>query len=298
MQGFEFRYGRHSTFRDIAKLVSDPLQFPKLSRLTLGSMTLEDQECLPIVEGVKNRIKEFSAYSLVTARSLYPLYSGLATQWSDTLEVLRFQHSDVSSQQIRLLLTSCSKLKTFSVFTAFRGDDDLYAPDSTGLAVWSDNCAVDWVQDWQAPDTVIRLQESRTADGIKDVYRQLGRLTKLRYLRIGWSSTKHFEEKCNLNLSMGSGLRHLESLKDLRVLDVGCITRVNVGQLEVEWMVKNWPRIRTIKGLFIKEGRNHRGMMMPADDFEKVDEGFVSRILGLPDHIDWIRIQKPHILVS
>ncbi|KAG0044686.1 hypothetical protein BGZ83_010086 [Gryganskiella cystojenkinii] len=91
-------------------------------------------------------------------------------------------------------------------------------------------------------------------------YDQLARLVHLHELRLGkprtseryWSQKNPrvlppFLHMC-LPFSMESGLARLESLKELRILDVSWMAhRIDVPELE--WMHLNWPKLERIDGL-------------------------------------------------
>ncbi|KAF9348193.1 hypothetical protein BGX26_000377 [Mortierella sp. AD094] len=143
-QEIEFRYNRQIDFCSIATLACDPQHFPKLSRVALGWMDI-NPEWRVVITGMQNRIEEFTVYTVEIGEPLYPFYEELATLLSNTLEVLRLQYSGASSQQIRLILTPCPKLRTFSVFTALIDDVILEIRNFPGLDVWFDNYEVDWV---------------------------------------------------------------------------------------------------------------------------------------------------------
>ncbi|KFH64790.1 hypothetical protein MVEG_09521 [Podila verticillata NRRL 6337] len=99
--------------------------------------------------------------------------------------------------------------------------------------------------DSDGDEDMFTIEESRRMQ--RAVYLQLGRLTKLKWLRLGQSYNPHsrheiedaFQEDC-LELSLESGLGALAGLKEFRVLDVSnmdhCITKT-----EREWMRMHWP---------------------------------------------------------
>ncbi|KAG0226087.1 hypothetical protein BGX31_007401 [Mortierella sp. GBA43] len=51
------------------------------------------------------------------------------------------------------------------------------------------------------------------------------------------------------DMSLESGLQHMDQLKELRELNVGGISCLKIGQKEVEWMAQNWPKLRRCAGL-------------------------------------------------
>ncbi|KAF9345135.1 hypothetical protein BGX26_003489 [Mortierella sp. AD094] len=242
-------------------------------------------------------------------------------------ETLAHSGSSGRHYHIELILTTCRNLKTFSVAASLNNDVDPPYNYKIGVTVWYQNQEYnpgDWVclelenlelpiidarvvYDGNAVRTRSPFQhllhwEERTVQGIQNVYQQLGRLTKLQHLRLEWWTEKKYESCANMDMSIESGLEHLEGLKELRVLDVSCIKQVNVQQREVEWMAENWPRIRKIKGLLEKENDTNHIQFRPEDyKFEEMydDEVDPVEISGaqVPDHIQWLRQQRPYIKV-
>ncbi|KAG0217883.1 hypothetical protein BGX33_009315 [Mortierella sp. NVP41] len=100
------------------------------------------------------------------------------------------------------------------------------------------------------------------------VYKRLSRLTQLEVLRLGHDDRdfkmnddsveygegqfimddKHYQYGC-LEVSLDIGLRMLESLKELRVLNVMRMT-TSTGVEEVRLMAENWPKLKEIHGLY------------------------------------------------
>ncbi|KAK3833016.1 MAG: hypothetical protein JOS17DRAFT_789726 [Linnemannia elongata] len=64
----------------------------------------------------------------------------------------------------------------------------------------------------------------------------------------------------SLEFSLESGLGLLSELKELRVLDVR-MTAHNIGVEELEWMHRNWPKLKKIRGL-----ETERGWSVDRDD--------------------------------
>ncbi|KAG0240426.1 hypothetical protein BGX31_001970 [Mortierella sp. GBA43] len=192
--------------------------------------------------------------------------------WSQTLESLTIYHAHlIASQDIQLILTSCPKLKKFNCFCYWLIHRMRYGTirdlglKATMIAEIGANDAsrVDWVcteleelkmtfadgrrdpEEGQSfPD-----QEQLVVQGMKEIYQQLGRLTKLKELLMGWYSPDRFSKDPNMDLSLESGLGYMSELKSLRKLDLAYFRRVNFGLEEAEWIRKNWPALETINGL-------------------------------------------------
>ncbi|KAK3836378.1 MAG: hypothetical protein JOS17DRAFT_734043 [Linnemannia elongata] len=103
------------------------------------------------------------------------------------------------------------------------------------------------------------------------VYERLARLTKLERLELGHEDRnftdayRKFQDISELirmddmahqydclEMSLSSGLRLLEGLKELKTLSVMRMTIV-IGVEEAQWMVQNWPKLRRVNGLSPEE---------------------------------------------
>ncbi|KAF9994068.1 hypothetical protein BGZ79_001212 [Entomortierella chlamydospora] len=290
----------HHYWRSLSKLITifgDVQRLPNLSSVSFLMSCLEEEDWKLLVTGLRGRIKSFSADITQFKPSAGAFVKAMTTHWSETLQVIRIQRQvDVLSEEIELILTTCPNLRTFSVFTTLieygrtRGDFN-------GIKAWirdDEECATaDWVClglenleltfldcrmlylgciDEMDPEIEPRYsqlhQEGWTVKGIQRIYQQLGRLTKMVHLRIGWHSTDSLYFNANMDMSLKYGLDHLKGLKKLRVLDISCIRYVKIGQEEVEWMVENWPNLRRIRGLITKTTGRFHGRL---GEFEQLD---------------------------
>ncbi|GJJ72302.1 hypothetical protein EMPS_04659 [Entomortierella parvispora] len=86
-----------------------------------------------------------------------------------------------------------------------------------------------------------------------------------------------FQYSC-LSLSLGAGLEHLASLKDLEVLSIERMSH-RVRLPEVQWMVAHWPKLRRIDGL--AHMRDPR-CKTPGETEEAVE--------WLQEHYPWIKL--------
>ncbi|KAF9399433.1 hypothetical protein BGX21_006253 [Mortierella sp. AD011] len=316
-----------NVIHDIALLIEETPVLPKLSHLSLRSVGVQKDDWMRVVSGVTGRLKSLSMLLLYIDPASLP-FEAIAASWANKLEIIRIQQISVSGHHIELILTTCHKLKTFSVAASQNNDVDPHYSDEVGLSVWHQNREYnpgDWVclelenlelpivnarvvYDGNAMRSRSPLQQSHiweewTVQEIQNVYHQLGRLTKLQHLRLEWWTAKKYEPCASIDMSIESGLEHLEGLRDLRVLDVSCIQRVNIQQKEVEWIADNWPRIRKIKGLLEKDDATHNHHLRPEDyKFEEMyyDEAEPVEIpdAWVPDHIQWLRQQRPHLVIT
>ncbi|KAK3825429.1 MAG: hypothetical protein J3Q66DRAFT_396400 [Benniella sp.] len=175
---------------------------------------------------------------------------------------------------IQLVLTTCPKLKSINCFCYWL----LWMPNllqdgsntHPGLNVitstesdTNNDRMVDWVcleleelkltfadgRSASAGEPLLSQQEQQVTQGIRRVYEQIGRLEKLKKLTMGWCSTDRFAESASLNMSLQSGMGHMEKLKMLSMLDLNYIPKVNIGMEEAQWMLDHWPMLKTISGL-------------------------------------------------
>ncbi|KAF9356188.1 hypothetical protein BGX26_005618 [Mortierella sp. AD094] len=308
LEALEFCHEREFNLRKLMSVVCNDGVFPKLKSFSLASAHDIPREYLtPFATTMQGRIKTFTSYSISSSSINVLISSG----WADTLEVIRLQH--LPSKDISRILGTCSNLRTFSVSrngltTLYSGEQDdreaewvcldLENFEMTYLDGRPSTKRGDNGSDITATTVSDRsLKEERTVECIKRVYRQLGRLKRLQHLRIGWRTSADFEQCANLDLSFKSGLRHLKTLKELRVLDVGCIQQLNIGFEEVEWIAESWPELQLIKGYYAKETTDR----VRVDGFEIIDEDIVdAKWNGMKDpvHIDWLRSLRPDILIT
>lgn len=98
------------------------------------------------------------------------------------------------------------------------------------------------------------VHHCRSVELQRQVYRQLGRLTKLRELTLGFSidatdpfslADKEYNRQYDcLAMTLESGLDLLKDLKDLRMVGLEEMEVYSDGDKEQVWFAKNWPRAR------------------------------------------------------
>jgi len=250
----------------ISLLETKPLT-PTLTTIDLRLVSQMDElRWVRFLRTMKGTVKElFTRMSFNTALTERHILK-LTTYWNDTIESLHIgEPQKITGNDIYLILSTCTKLKKFQCLHPWvsvmfdEDDDDNDLIEYPGLEAMVRD---DWVcteleelelsfsdkRRLEAAEPVRSMQEGWCIQGIQHVYQQVGRLTKLRNLAIGWSTSKGFVDRANLDASLASGLGHLEGLKELTKLDVKHIRRVQIGVPEAEWMLKNWPALKEIRG--------------------------------------------------
>ncbi|GJJ76809.1 hypothetical protein EMPS_09168 [Entomortierella parvispora] len=100
-------------------------------------------------------------------------------------------------------------------------------------------------------DRAEEIQSSR--DVQRQLLRRLGQQKNLKRLMIGGMVTghgsRHYEHQHNcLEFTLEAGLDELKDLKKLELLDIHHMDH-RAGVPELEWMVKNWPRLSHVRGI-------------------------------------------------
>ncbi|KAG0223257.1 hypothetical protein BGX31_008592 [Mortierella sp. GBA43] len=259
---------------------------PDLDTLYLGRFKkASENQWRSLITAMRGRIRHFATSTELYApiKNVIPM---ITHNWWETLESLRFQcFSHIFNSDIQLILTSCPRLKHFdcmwTVANHSRRDDEPMVLDPVDWVcknleelhfMVADNRAI------QTDDVIMANQEAGTAAGIEQVYKQIGQLTKLQTLTLGWRSAQISPGNSDLDMSLGAGLGHMEQLKALKTLDVNFLPRLNIGLPEIQWMVKNWPSLSTITGY----GHRHKS---------KGD-------VGEPEHVTWLRNERPKLKLN
>ncbi|KAG0223260.1 hypothetical protein B0O80DRAFT_495507 [Mortierella sp. GBAus27b] len=251
---------------------------PNLTALDLGMteyMVQGDWDDLLLA--MKGRIKCFGSALSHSEPSMRMFVPSMVSQWGDTLEsVIIGQTLCVKSIDIHNILTRCPGLKRFEcIYSRVMGPlgpgFDFWAPvpgDEAMPLLRQQYEEYEWVPwacqglevfkmmftDSRIPTTdgaMCMIQEQCTRDATRYVYGQLGRLGKLEELVIGWRTRHEFADRCNLNMSLASGLDLMGGLESLKVLNFAHMHWPRFGEPEVEWMRNGgvWPRLEKIVGL-------------------------------------------------
>ncbi|KAG0009521.1 hypothetical protein BGZ80_002306 [Entomortierella chlamydospora] len=291
---------------NLIDLLGNAQLFPRLTDVSWNYGALNESDWKSFIPLMQGRIRSFSAdLNDFDVESNSSFARSLVPYWSSALEVVRFQRQvDISSKDIQLILTTCANLKTFSVFAACH--DESVVTNLSGLHVADFNPetrdSTNWVclqlenlelaftdfypeeyDEWEDIDEPSTLDNSDLSDeadeeyldykpgrdDVKRIYKQLGRLTKLRYLRVGWIYPEYPDEpQIGIDFSLDDGLRNLSGLKQLEVLDLSCLEQTAIDKAEIDWMKQNWPKLKWLKGIEEKEDLDFHGQMVV--DFEKV----------------------------
>ncbi|KAG0260616.1 hypothetical protein BG011_001745 [Mortierella polycephala] len=264
---------------DIAKALHD--NCPKLEAMTIINSEVLDSELETLVEWSPS-IKEFTLNGL-SIMSTGGAFQRMAERWGKTLTTINLDEDVVLiSSDIQRIMTSCPNLTHFHMEIDLTWEGTELA--STGLKL-SDAIDSPWVclgirslaimfMDERVEQSNARQhaqQERRTREWIRKAYAQLGALTQLESLTIGWQQPFRVRDDddddddeddeddmgvhrrsapvVQLDISLASGLDLLENLKKLEELDVRRLKVLAIQVEEMDWMVYNWPKLRALYGL-------------------------------------------------
>ncbi|OAQ23049.1 hypothetical protein K457DRAFT_25424 [Linnemannia elongata AG-77] len=188
-----------------------------------------------------------------------------------TLEVLRLNgKSFITSEQIDELLSCAPRLKELYLFGGnCKAEVNCLDARDVAKSAWVCSnlevfaCQIrniprpDITRDIAGRAARVHIDEHDTplhesVELQRQVYKQLGRLTKLRELSLGFPvdtaftpSEKDFHRQYDcLAMTLESGLDLLKDLKDLRVVGLEDMEVYSDGDREQDWFAKNWPRAR------------------------------------------------------
>lgn len=279
----------------LAAMLSDAEQFPKLHSLKL---VRQDQHTLQtifsLICALKGRIKHFEIEGYQRTAPVKHYCSALSIECASTLESIEIGvGAIVSCFDIQLIATSCAGLKKLIIRSnatenesqdvgsseeSLSGWKAIFLDEKTGqedhwvcaeleeltLTILNDRWASATDQDVGLPE-----QQQRAAYGVKRAYRQLGRLTKLRKLTLGWLSSRGLPVERRVDMSLRSGLAYLGGLTVLHELDYRGVPHPVIGRSEVEWIANHWPKLRKIK---CKRQRCFYGTSVYTDNEYRIDE--------------------------
>ncbi|KAG0223258.1 hypothetical protein BGX31_008593 [Mortierella sp. GBA43] len=270
--------------RGVAKfiqLLESPLVLPSMKELNIGLQPI-DNLWKPLVIATKSRQLHSFTTDADTMTISPDALSAVTTYWSRTMETLRLP--GLYSHHIQLVLTTCFQLKKFDcVWTAdhelLQEDAEVEEPSKWACSrleelkmAFADGRTYSALTE----GSVVRMQEERAMRRIRRAYTQIGHLTNLKRLCLGWRSLDSFKDRAHLDMSLEGGLGLLENLKALRMLDVSSIRHIKIGQGEVEWMVSHWPNLKKVRGL------THR----------------LVKTVPEPEYVAWLRKERPRMEIS
>ncbi|KAF9366287.1 hypothetical protein BGX34_004473 [Mortierella sp. NVP85] len=208
--------------------------------------------------------------------------------WSQTLESLEFYNTNlIAGPDIQLIMTSCPKLRKFCCICFgvqlihSSQDDSVSVPGLRVVATDENGTYNDVMTDWvcldmeelkltfsdgrttSSTEPILSQQKQCIAKGTERVYEQLGRLTKLKELTIGWCSGNASSKEASLDMSFQSGIEHMEPLKSLRMISISHLPVVNIDLGEADWMLRSWPQLRKITGLKYRYRISRKGAEEP-----------------------------------
>ncbi|KAF9203314.1 hypothetical protein BGZ49_006543 [Haplosporangium sp. Z 27] len=279
---------------------------PKISDITLQCMTGSPQEDSEIA-GLIQASRSWRKLSMSFFHGFGQLSTAALIRHSSTLETLILEECDgFTSEDIQAVLTSCVNLKIFRAMTSngmsFSSTVYLDASEMVdspwvclrleALKLVITGIARPDLKENQYGEQLVGPLHDGTITGFdlqRIVYGQLGKLTRLKELWLGhdkqdlddeenyyptdiegqWQFIDPDEQFECLEFSLRSGLDLLHGLDDLRVLN---IDRMNtrIGLSEVQWMVKQWPKLERIIGIVV-QGEN------------------------TPKHVQWLYDNRPDI---
>ncbi|KAF9366292.1 hypothetical protein BGX34_004478 [Mortierella sp. NVP85] len=226
----------------------------KLSSLYLGWMNvMTDYQWRDLILAMRGRIEEFSADTDFRTPSTF-FVPNMVRYWSNTLRSLRFLYlAPIYNSDVQLILTTCAGLKTFECTSVADLDATVTVQDNSDTNVAGLDIG-DWVclglEELQMSFLSILPRDTpQPVERVEYLYRQIGRLTYLKELSIGWSAAEGLTANAHLDMSLQSGLSLMQNLEALESLDVSRIKKINVGLDEATWILRHWPKLTRIRGL-------------------------------------------------
>ncbi|KAF9423623.1 hypothetical protein BGZ76_003642 [Entomortierella beljakovae] len=245
----------------------DPEFCPKLSTFSMEHIEYIPKEGLPeffINHGA--RLKTLAIDTLNLGKTGFTMFAG---QWAHNLSSLYFgPATSVSSNEISYALLKCTGLRKFVV--AAYVDLFHFGQLNATLSIFESHLINPASEEWACKDLetlelivmdkrslftgpnhedLIRQsrEETQVIQAIDGLNFQLGKLHKLKHLRLGWKTPSEFRACANIDFSFKRGLRHLEGLKNLEILDLSLIHRTKIQKEETDWIAENWPKLQEIR---------------------------------------------------
>lgn len=255
------------------------LRMPKLEHLVVGDHSHwdDDEEEAQLDQGVVRYLDHDLALLFLASKGIGEGLKEIDCGSTTTLGPMAFQMLDMhknaledfesrgiaSHEGLVRILSTYPRLSRFATI-----NDSLYPYDFQ----YMDTPAplfVDWdefsqsYRPWPCESTLHTLYigiempeptEDHYMEMHRKVYGRLARLTHLEELWLGHSpytlynvTEVSYQEDC-LQLTLESGLEILGGLKNLKELNVAHMEH-SMGVAEVQWMIKTWPKLKSICGL-------------------------------------------------
>ncbi|KAK3811074.1 MAG: hypothetical protein J3Q66DRAFT_58551 [Benniella sp.] len=246
------------------------VNMPKLKEIIIGVTyiaraqnlhgVMEDDVVAALLSGSRHGWKTIQMKS--TARPGQKTMDALAMHYSGLEEAYIHVNYCLPSHVVVQVLRSCPHLHTLTYFNSSSGSSVV-----EGKAFIDLDPNTGLLKPWLCEGSLKRLRvkiagiprpdlewervvaEEYLGQGLEiqsQVYDRVGRLTNLEMLRLG-DGYGAFRYDC-LEMSLESGLDKLSGLKSLDHLSIEKLA-TKIGTQEVQWMVKNWPKLRYIFGL-------------------------------------------------
>ncbi|KAG0093079.1 hypothetical protein BGZ93_002793 [Podila epicladia] len=208
---------------------------PSLQELDLRAGQYTEDEILVFLD----RLGPLRAFMLGEGNHFERFVLELVAKSHRTLEVLKFERNVcISGQDMERILNSCSRLRVFEALTF---------PARGGLWRGGEDCSGLLIDQLLAVNTIL----TSLLHGLH-----------LRELAISWMPCPLFdygpatgpdggwcEQTYDYDLSCRNGLEYLESLTELRILDLDGLRSVRFGEEECFWVAQHWPKLKEIHGL-------------------------------------------------
>lgn len=210
------------------------------------------------------------SFQIGTSPSLNQLSAAIAANWSTSLKELSFlRGTSLQSAEIQLLLTSCPLLTKFVVWPdKVRCDiNGVVQQGCSGLKL-SEMTRTNWVclrleqlglrilDDRSVDESTTTEERNQATVMMRQALAQIGDLVLLQQLGIEWTPVIKIDPKITLvpkdfvqmDFSLSCGLNLLSGLKQLKKLQIS-VQGLAMGQLEMEWIINNWPKLNVIAGI-------------------------------------------------
>ncbi|KAF9904573.1 hypothetical protein EC991_002562 [Linnemannia zychae] len=279
IQSLQLGFGGVSTVFAFARFISS--KCPHLTSLEIfdddgdyGPLDKLDEAIAKVIDSSSAGLKRFVFTRQLDfglefgPRSTLALFRNTAT-----LEFVRMEGAAFfGSKNIQRLLCSAPKLKELNLlrpaWSGCKDDGHIEALDMvesewvcTNLEVFE--CEIGGIPHPRSTflslsdpgyESTMKDIRERNLDLHRKVYSQLGRLTKLRELKLGssWSDVydthgfRYTRLKDCLEMTLDSGLDLLRPLKELERMGLDEMD-VYIGRKELAWMKEHWPKLKSIK---------------------------------------------------
>ncbi|ORZ28855.1 hypothetical protein BCR41DRAFT_344187 [Lobosporangium transversale] len=245
----------HSTFYKTTFL-QHPWILTSLSDVSIPSMYIKDEDMAALLRQLTElrrlytpacRFGQFSLKELLATEQEvldngHIVRKRRLKRLCETIKMLEFSKQSYVSGVVQAILSNCPML------TLLRGSKITVTEIVNGA---------EWVSTGLA-ELSIYLEaniDQETADGMakaRIVFKQLGKLTQLRFLSLtAWSLYDNGQQ--TLGLKLRAGLDELDKLKSLWGLRFQNDGQQRIGLEEATWIVNNWPCIRSLYGRMTPE---------------------------------------------